>query len=579
MPAVAIVGYAARFPGAPDVATYWDNLCRGVESIAFFDERELVAAGVPRSLVRHPSYVPAAPILADIAAFDAAFFRYSPREARVMDPQHRIFLEVAWEAMEHAGFTGERGRPVGVFVGSGGSTTTYLMGTASSELRGSTGSVQHLGNDRDFFATRASFQLNLTGPSVTVQTACSTSLVAVHMACQAILAGECDMALAGGVNVRVPHRAGYLFEDGGILSPDGHCRPFDARAQGTIFGSGAGVVVLKRLDDALADRDAIRAVILGSATNNDGAGKLSYAASSADGITRVVSEALGVARVDADTVGYVEAHGTATTLGDPVEVSALTRAFRRQTARTGYCKLGSVKGNIGHLEQAAGVASLIKAALVVEHGLIPPSLHFERPNPRLGLERTPFAVVTELARWDSPGAPRRAAVSSLGLGGTNAHLLLEQPPRRQDGAASQPSATPYVVRDAVEPAARTELFVLSARAPGALTDVARRLRGAMAPCLRDLAYSLATTRVHHEHRIAITAASSDELASALEAIGRGETPRGAAHGQVGAARGKLAWLFTGQGAQRLGMGRGLYARWPVFRDALDAAFAAFAAAS
>src|SRR5216684_243622 len=383
---VAIVGIACRFPGAADHSAFWRNLCEGLESITELSDQDLLSAGVPGELLRNPSYVKAASLLPDIDQFDAAFFEYSPEEARLMDPQQRLLLEVAWETFEDAGeAAGRSAKPIGVFTGVGGVVSSYLVDRLpfSAELPGTTGNLTHLGNDKDFPSTRISYKLNLTGPSINVQTACSTSLVAVHLACQAILAGECDMALAGAATVRVPQRVGYVSRKGDILSPDGHCRAFDAEAQGTIFGSGVGVVLLKELDAAIAHRDNIYAVIRGSAINNDGADKVSYTASNVAGQTRAMLEAMLVADVSPLDIGYVECHGTGTIVGDPLEIDALTRAFRTTTERSGFCAIGSVKTNIGHLEQTAGIAALIKAALALKNGRIPASLNFRTPNPKI----------------------------------------------------------------------------------------------------------------------------------------------------------------------------------------------------
>ena len=351
----------------------------------------------------------ATPLLPDCDRFDAAFFEYSPQEARLMDPQQRLLLETAWEAFEDAGYRpGDGSGPVGVYVATGGVVSSYLVNrlSSSSELPGYTGGVAHIGNDKDFPSTRISYKLNLTGPSINVQTACSSSLVAVHLACQAILAGECDMALAGAATVRIPQHAGHMSMKGGILSPDGHCRAFDAAAQGAIFGSGVGLVLLKDLSAAIADRDNIYAVIRGSAVNNDGARKVSYTASSVAAQSKAMVEAMVVAGVSPDQIGYVECHGTGTVVGDPLEIDALTKAFRTGTNRRGFCAIGSVKTNIGHLEQTAGVAALIKTALALKNGKIPSSLHFERPNPKINFDESPFFVNASCRDWPRESGPR-----------------------------------------------------------------------------------------------------------------------------------------------------------------------------
>src|SRR5262245_25129270 len=409
---VAIIGIGCRFPGASDHRIYWNNLRDGIESISSLSDEELAASHVPPELLRNSSYVKAAASLSHSDCFDAPFFEYSPQEARLMDPQQRLLLEVAWETFEDAGYkVGEHPTHAGVFVGSGGVVSGYLVDRlpVTPDLPGYTGGVAHLGNDKDFPSTRISYKLNLTGPSINVQCACSTSLVAVHLACQSILAGECEMALAGASTVRVPQRVGYLSMKGGILSPDGHCRAFDANAQGTIFGSGVALVLLKDLPTAIADGDHIYAVIRGSAINNDGADKISYTASSVAGQARAMVEAISLAGISPDDIGYVECHGTGTIVGDPLEVDALTRAFRTKTKRCGFCAIGSVKTNIGHLEQTAGVASLIKAVLALHHGEIPPSLNFRSPNPKVDFASSPFFVNTQRRNWPSGDQARFAA--------------------------------------------------------------------------------------------------------------------------------------------------------------------------
>src|SRR5215467_12973369 len=428
--AIAIVGMACRLPGAESPAALWRNVRDGVESITFFQDADLLAAGVDAELLRRPEYVKAAPLIADADSFDAAFFGYSPREAAVMDPQQRVFLEVAWVAFEDAGYYPARvPGVVAVFAGGGGLVTSYFAAhPGHPALIGQTASLEHLGNDKDFLATRVSYKLDLTGPSVTVQTACSTSLVAVHLACQSLLVGDCDMVLAGASTVRIPQVTGYLTVKGQVNSPDGHCRAFDAAAQGTIFGSGVVAVVLKDLRSAIADHDNIYAVIRGSAINNDGADKVSYTSSSVAGQTRAMVEAMSVADISPDDISYVECHGTGTVVGDPLEIDALTRAFRTGTDRRSFCAIGSVKTNIGHLEQTAGMAALIKAALALKHGKIPPSLNFQKPNPKIDFAASPFFVNTQCRDWPTGDRPRLGAVNSLGLGGTNAFVVLEEPP-------------------------------------------------------------------------------------------------------------------------------------------------------
>jgi acyl transferase domain-containing protein/surfactin synthase thioesterase subunit len=550
---VAIVGIACRFPGAADHSAFWRNLCEGVESISELSDQDLLSAGVPGELLRNPSYVKAASLLPDIDQFDAAFFEYSPEEARLMDPQQRLLLEVAWETFEDAGeAAGRSAKPIGVFTGVGGVVSSYLVDRLpfSAELPGTTGNLTHLGNDKDFPSTRISYKLNLTGPSINVQTACSTSLVAVHLACQAILAGECDMALAGAATVRVPQRVGYRSVKGGILSPDGHCRAFDADAQGTIFGSGVGAVLLKELAAAVADGNHIYAVIRGSAINNDGADKVSYTASSVAGQARAMIEALLIADASPDDIAYVECHGTGTLIGDPLEIDALTRAFRTGTQRSGFSAIGSVKTNIGHLEQTAGLAGLIKTALALKRGKIPPSLNFQRPNPKIDFAASPFFVNTQCRDWPAGDRPRLAAVNSLGLGGTNAFVVLEEPP-----AAAEKTAKSHF-----------GLFTLSARTDAALrASIERHLTSLsrdQTP-LPDICFTSTSGRTHFPVRFAAVVGSKEQLRRALAAeSGNGATPE-----RVGERR--LAFLFSGQASQYARMGADLYRRQPVFRQEVD----------
>jgi len=424
---VAIIGMAGRFPGARDVEQFWLNLRDGVEGISFLSEEEVIAGGVRPAQAQHPDYVRAKGLLEGAEMFDAAFFGYNPREAEIIDPQQRVFLECAWSALEAAGYgSDKRTTAVGLFAGA--SSSTYLWNLLSNpSLLEDVGFFQiMLGNDRDYITTRVSYEMNLKGPSVNVQTGCSTSLVAVHLACQSLLDYQCDMALAGGVSITLPLAGGYLYQAGGIASPDGHCRAFDEGAQGTVHGNGVGIVVLKRLADALADGDHIRAVIKGSAINNDGANKIGFTAPGVEGQAQVISEAQAVAGMSADAISYVEAHGTATPLGDPIEVAALSQAFRSATPRpAASCALGSVKTNIGHLDAAAGVTGLIKAVLSLEHKQLAASLHFSHLNPRCDFSGTPFYVPQQARAWEAgeDGEPRRAGVSSFGIGGTNAHVI------------------------------------------------------------------------------------------------------------------------------------------------------------
>ena len=561
--AIAIIGIACRFPGADDAGSFWRNLCGGVESIRTLSDEELLSAGVDPALLRRPDYVRAAPLLSDIESFDASFFGYSPREAVLMDPQHRLFLEVAWEAFEDAGYHPETSPGVvGVVAGCGGSVTSYLLAHAGHPaLAGDIATVPHIGNDKDFLATRVSYKLNLTGPSFSVQTACSTSLVAVHLAAQALISGECDLALAGAASVRVPHVRGYLAEKGQVHSADGHCRAFDASGQGAIFGSGVAAVLLRRLDDAVAAGDHVYAVIKATAITNDGGSKVSYTAPSVTGQARAMVEALTLADVAPETIRYVECHAAGTNIGDPLEVQALTRTFRTSTTRAGFCAIGSVKTNIGHPEVAAGMAGLIKTALALKHGQIPPSLHFVTPNPSIDFAASPFFVNTRLRDWsEDDGHPRRACVNSLGIGGTNAFAVLEEAPR-----------PPATSTDATRAPAILTLSAKSAEGLAAYRDRVRAfLRGRSDVDVADLCFTSNVSRSQFTHRLAVTASSVDELVTRLDRLG--ET----AVGHDGRPpMPKIAFLFTGQGAQYPGMAAGLYRADATFRRALDRCAAAF----
>ncbi len=558
---VAIIGMALRVPGANDLAQYWKNLCEGVESVCTLSEEELLAAGVTPEDLADPAYVRRAAPLDGIADFDPEFFGFSPKEAAILDPQHRHFLECTWEALEDAAHPPSRfDGPIGVFAGCG--MGGYLMFNLLSnpELVRSVGLflLRHTGNDKDFLATRASYLFNLTGPSISIQTACSTSLVATHSACQSLLSGECDLALAGGVTIEVPHQRGYLYKEGEILSPDGHCRPFDHRSQGTVFGSGVGVTVLRRVSDAVADGDRIYAVIKGSAINNDGAGKIGYLAPSVDGQAKAVSEALEVAEVDADTIAYVECHGTGTPVGDPIEIAALTTAFRASSEAVGTCAIGSVKSNIGHLDTAAGVASLIKASLALYHRQMPPSLNFEAPNPAIEFEHTPFTVNTELCEWSAGEFPRRAGVNSLGVGGTNAHVILEEAPERPGTTSAQ---RPY------------ELLTLSAASRAALDQASRRLAEHLdrhpEQELADVAFTLREGRRAFDHRRVLACADREQASRLLT---EGDARRVFTHRRA-QTPGSVAFLFPGGGAQHPRMGQELFETEPLFREHIERGFA------
>ncbi len=557
---IAIISMAGRFPGAKSVEEFWSNLRAGVESITIFTDEELLAAGVSRTELRDPNYVRANGVLDDIELFDASFFGFSAREAEITDPQHRLFLECAWEALERAGYDTQRyeGR-IGVY-GGGGINSYFLTNVLTNlDIINSVGAYQTaISNDKDYLSTRVSYKLNLKGPSLTVQTACSTSLVAVHLACQSLLSGECDMALAGGVTISVPQISGYQYREGSIASPDGHCRPFDAQAKGTLGGSGVGLVLLKRFDEALADGDIIHAVIKGSAINNDGARKIGYTAPSVEGQAKAIVTAQLTGELSADSISYVEAHGTATVLGDPIEVRALTKAFRSSTDRLQFCALGSVKSNVGHLDAAAGITGLIKTVLALKHRELPPSLHYTAPNPEIDFAASPFYVNHELRAWETNGAgPRRAGVSSFGIGGTNAHVVVEEAPRV---AAAAPTARGW------------HLLVLSGRTEAAVRAATEKLRRHLEAhpdiSLADVAYTLQVGRREFSQRRAVVCR---DVADALEALAE---PGRWIEGEAKAERGAVL-MYSGQGAQYVGMGRELYEREAVFRETVDECAAAF----
>ena len=553
--AVAVVGMAGRFPGASDVESFWRNLCDGVESVTFFTPEELRASGVPDEMLADPRYVPARAVIDDPDLFDARFFGYTPREAELMDPQQRLFLECASDALERAAVDPDRfDGLVGVFGGA--SMNSYLSNLRSRPevLARAGGLVALMSSIHDFLCTRVSYQLNLRGPSVNVQSACSTSLVAVHEAVRSLVEGGCDLALAGGVAVTVPWAAGYLHETGGVRSSDGHCRTFDAGAEGMVSANGVGVVALRRLADALADGDTIHAVIRGTAINNDGSRKVGYTAPSIEGQAEVVAAAQAAGGIDPASVGYVECHGTGTALGDPIEVAALAKVFAASDAAPGSVALASLKSNMGHLDAAAGVAGLIKAALSVEHGLIPPSLHYTAPNPEIDFDATPFFVNTTCRPWSpDDGAPRRAGVSAFGIGGTNAHAVVEQPPAREPSGPSRP----------------WQLLQLSARTATALEAMTERLAEHLTArpelCLADVAHTLRVGRRVFDHRRAVLCSSVEDAVVALQG---GAPDRCWTHHAQGGER-PVVFLFPGQGAQYVGMGRDLHRDEPVFRQVVD----------
>ncbi len=560
---IAIVGLAGHFPAARSAAELWLLLKSGKPATEWLSTEQLRAAGVSEADFVDPNYVRASLVLPEMEMFDGEFFGFSQRDASVMDPQHRHFLECAWEALEDAGHMPEQFEgSVGVFAGCGMQAYLPQNLLTNSALVKSMGLflLRHTGNDKDFLTTRLSYLLDLKGPSITVQTACSTSLVAVHLAAQSLLSGECDMALAGGVSIELPHRRGYHYTAGEILSPDGLCRAFDEQASGTVFGSGVGVVVLRRLEDALQQRDQIYAVIRGSAVNNDGSQKAGYLAPSVEGQARAAVEALGMAGVEPSSIQYIEAHGTGTPVGDPIEVAALAQAYG---GLPGTCGIGSLKTHIGHLDTAAGVAALIKVSLAMRHEWMPESLNFSTPNSRLAIEKTPFYVVDKAKPWPQGSTPRRAAVNALGVGGTNAHVILEEPPA-------------MAIRPSTASADAWQLITLSARTPAALQRLKAKWQSFLAQpadgfstgfSLADAAYTLRVGRRDFTHRMAVVAQDLSGLRATLEAR---NAPR-AVTAQASASPPPVVLMFPGGGAHYLGAGRDLLAL-PVFREAIDACF-------
>ena len=553
---IAIIAMSGRFPGAKNIDAFWENLRFGVESVSWFSDEELLMNGVHPEPLQNPNYVKAKAVLDDIELFDANFFGFNPKDAEILDPQQRLFLECAWETLEQAGYNPQTyAGSIGVYAGAGLSDyllkNLYLNPAVSKTV---SAYQLTLATENDYLPTRVAYKLNLTGPAVNIQTACSTSLVAVHMACQSLLNGECDMALAGAVTVSVPQKEGYLYLEGMILSPDGHCRAFDAKAQGTIGGDGVGIVMLKRATDARRDGDYIHAIIKGSAINNDGTNKIGFTAPSVEGQAAVIGEAQAIAGIDATSISYIEAHGTATELGDPIEIAALTKAFHNSTQKKHFCAIGSVKTNIGHLDTAAGVAGLIKTVLALKHKQIPPSLHYQTPNPKIDFANSPFYVNTKLSEWKTNGIPRRAGVSSFGIGGTNAHVVLEEAPVLEKKIADKEEQTRPV-----------QLLILSAKTSKALEaatlNLTEHLKRHPEIDLADVAYTLSVGRQAFEHRRILVCSELDEAITTL--------PEQVLTGYTKSSIPSVIFMFSGQGSQYVNMAREIYQNEAVFRQQVD----------
>jgi len=551
---IAIIGMAGRFPGARNIRELWSNLCSGVESISCFTDEEM-DPGIDPALLRDPDYVKARGVLEEAESFDSSFFGVTPREAQIIDPQHRVFLETAWEALEDAGYDSSRyDGLIGVFGGAG--FNTYLINNIMSNQQLFKVVGEHminLGNAPDYLATRVSYKLDLKGPSISLYTGCSSSLAAVSLAMDSLLSYQCDIALAGGAFVWSPQKSGYLYQQGEIFSASGHCRPFDSRADGTVFSNGVGLVVLKRLDEAIKDRDNIYAVIRGAALNNDGSSKMSFAAPSVEQQARVVAMALANAGVSPETISYLEAHGTGTIIGDPIEVEALNQAFKAGTQSRNFCAIGSIKANVGHLDSAAGVAGLIKAALALKYRQIPPSINFEQANPQIDFAGSPFFVNTELMEWPSDNVPRRAGVTSLGVGGTNVHVVLEEPPPAIEPSPSRPM----------------NVLLLSAKTESALDSSTKQLASFLKENsdvnMADVAYTLQTGRRNFSFRRFVACEGSADAAQALIDL----SPKRSMTRQAQAGIPEVVFMFPGQGSQYVNMGLSLYQRETVFRLTID----------
>jgi len=557
---IAVIGMACRFPGANNVDEYWKNLVSGKETIRHFTDEEVSKNEFDFELLRkNPDYVKAKGILEDIDKFDAGFFGMTPKEAAETDPQHRVWLETAWTALEHAGCNpAAYGGAIGVFAG--GSNGNYLHNNILKDPKAFERFIrQHshpsfqlsLSNDISHISTLTAYKFNLRGPAINVHTACSTSLVAIAQACQSLYSYESDICLAGGISINVPQETGYIYQEGGIPSPDGHCRPFDADARGTVSSNGVGVVVLKRFEDAVRDNDTIYALVSGWAVNNDGSNKVSYTAPGVDGQAEVIRMAQSFAEVSPEDIGYIEAHGTATPLGDPIEIAALTSAFSAKTSKKQFCGIGSVKSNIGHADSAAGVAGFIKICLAAYHKIIPQSLNYSKPNPRIDFENSPFFVQKDLRKWEEE-KPLIMGVSSFGIGGTNAHVVVEE--------------APYEERSGQSSVDWPELIVLSAKSEYSLNrrkkDIIEYVKSNTGISIGDVAYTLAAGRNHMPFRSYMVAGGPGEI----------NEQAGFTDGKKNDFVSKIAFVFPGQGAQYVSMGRELYQSDRLFRDILDECF-------
>ena len=558
---VAIIGMAGRFPKADNVDRFWQNLVNSVECISFYTDEELLEAGIAPEVLQNPDYIKAKGEVGNVDVFDASFFGITQREAEVTDPQHRMLLECAWEAMENAGYDSSKyDGSIGVYAGK--SMDYYLLLNVYPRIKKeiSSGSLQAaIGNDKDSLTTTIAYRLNLTGPAITIQTSSSTSLVAVCVACQSLLTYQCDIALAGGITAGPPIKSGYLYQAGGIWSDDGHCRAFDARSKGFVPGSGMGMVVLKRLEDALADGDQVWAVIKGFAVNNDGSKKVSYAAPSVDAQSEVVAQALAAADVNPETISYIETHGTGTNLGDPIEMTALIQAYRSRTDKKQFCAIGSAKTNIGHLDNAAGVTGLIKTAMALKNKKIPASLNFNEPNPAIDFENSPFYVNTKLKEWKTNGFPRRAGVTSLGMGGTNAHVILEEAPEK--GSMIED-------REQKSEGREYQLLLFSAKTRTALDKMTENLGGHLKDNqvnLADAAYTLALGRRDFGYRRVALVQNLEDAVPTLENLTAGRVFNSVCN----ITEMPVVFLFSGQGSQYVNMGKDLYQSEPVFKENID----------